>query len=118
MAIGGRPTYGFRYNETRDAYVIGEDAMRIVRRIFRLVAEESMPLRTIKRKLEREGVLPPNGGRFWHTTTIRDIVLDDCYRPHTLEELRDLVSPEVASRLDPDKSHGVSWYNRRRVVTR
>lgn len=62
--------------------------------------------------------LPPNGGRFWHTTTIRDIVLDDCYRPHTFEELRDLVSPEVASRLDPDKSHGVSWYNRRRVATR
>ena len=118
VAIGGRPTYGFRYNEARDAYVIREDAMRVVRRIFRLVAEEGMPLRTIKRKLEREGVLPPNGGRFWHTTTIRDIVLDDCYRPHTLEELRDLVSPEVASRLDPDKSHGVSWYNRRRVATR
>jgi hypothetical protein len=28
------------------------------------------------------------------------------------------VSPEVATRLDPNESHGVSWYNRRRVATR
>jgi len=28
------------------------------------------------------------------------------------------VSPEVAARLDPEKSYGVSWYNRRKVTKR
>jgi site-specific DNA recombinase len=41
-------------------------------------------------------------------------VLDDVYRPHTFEEIRELVLPEVAARLDPEKYYGVWWYNRRR----
>jgi len=68
--------------------------------------------------LQQEGVSPPNGGRLWHTTTIRDIVLDDCYKPHALEEIRDLVSSDVAACLEPGANYGVSWYNRRRVATR
>jgi site-specific DNA recombinase len=36
------------------------------------------------------------------------------YRPHTFEKVKTLVSPEVASHLDPDKSYGVWWFNRRR----
>ena len=118
VGIGGWATYGFRYNSSRDGYLVDEDAAKVVRRIFHLVAQENLPLRTIKRMLEREGVRPPKGGRFWHTTTLRDVILDDCYRPHAFEEIQALVSPEVAGRLDPDKNYGVSWYNRRRVTTR
>lgn len=61
---------------------------------------------------------PPNGGRWWNTQTVRDIVLDDCYKPHTFREMEQLVSPEVTARLDPEKSYGVSWYNKRKVTKR
>jgi site-specific DNA recombinase len=42
-------------------------------------------------------------------------IIDDVYKPHTFEEVKKLVSPEVAARLDPDRRYGVWWYNRQRV---
>ena len=118
VAASPRATYGFRYNATRDGYLLEEESMRVVRRIFRMIGEGCMTLRTVARTLERDGVPPPNGGRWWNTQTIRDIILDDCYKPHTFEEIEQLVNLEVAARLDADKSYGVSWYNRRRVTKR
>src|SRR5918997_693866 len=112
-----RATYGFRYNATRDGYCV-EESMCVVRRIFRMIGEECLTLRTVARTLERDGVPPPNGGRWWNTQTIRDIILDDCYKPHTFEEIEQLVNLEVATQLDTDKYYGVSWYNRRRVMKR
>jgi site-specific DNA recombinase len=38
--------------------------------------------------------------------------------PHTFEEIKELVSPEVAARLDPVQQYGIWWYNRLRVRTR
>jgi site-specific DNA recombinase len=34
------PNYGFEYNEARDNYVLNEERMRVVRRIFRMVGAE------------------------------------------------------------------------------
>src|SRR5215217_5464733 len=113
-----RATYRFRYNATRDGYLVEEESMRIVERIFRTIGEGCMTLGTVALALERDGVPPPNGGSWWNTQTIRDIILDDCYKPHTFEEIEQLVNLEVAARLDTDKRYGVSWYNRRRVTKR
>jgi len=118
VAAQSRPTYGFRFNEARDGYVVDEATMRTVHRIFSMVGEERMALHGVKRAMEAEGIPAPNGGRFWNTNTIRDIVLEDCYRPHSHGEIEDLVSPQVAAALDQAKSYGVWWYNRRRVKTR
>ena len=117
VAAAPRATYGFQFNEARDGYVVDEVSMLTVRRVFRMVGEERMALHGVKRALEAEGVPAPNGGRFWNTNTIRDIVLDDCYRPHSHEEIEALVSPDVSAALDRSESHGVCWYNRRRVKT-
>jgi hypothetical protein len=92
--------------------------MRIVERIFCMIGEGCMTLRTVALTLERDGVPPPNGGKWWNTQTIRDIILDDCYKPHTFEQIEQLVNLEVAARLHTHKSYGVSWYNRRRVTKR
>jgi hypothetical protein len=40
------------------------------------------------------------------------------YRPHTYEEIKALVSPEVALQLDPKKRYGIWWFNRRRYETK
>jgi site-specific DNA recombinase len=87
VAASPRATYGFQYNSARDGYLVNEESMRVVRRIFLVVGEEGMPIRAVARTLERETVPPPNGGKFWRTQTIRYSILDDCYRPHTFEEL-------------------------------
>jgi site-specific DNA recombinase len=92
--------------------------MRTVRRVFSMVGEERMALHGVKRALIADGNPAPNGGRFWNTNTIRDIVLDDCYRPHSYSEIEEFVSPEVAAALDQCKNYGICWYNRRRVKTR
>ena len=113
--------YGFRYNEARDGYEIDAETMPVVRRIFAMVAD-GLPLNAVAERLTREGVGLPysryRGVKRWNVTFIRDcIVGDDVYRPHTFEEICTLVRPEVASRLDPDKSYGIWWFNRRRSKT-
>jgi hypothetical protein len=62
-----------------------------------------------------EGVPAPAGGRSWSRTTLRNIVLDDCYFPFTYGEVVALVAPEVAERLDESQSYGIWWYNKNRT---
>ncbi len=42
---------------------------------------------------------------------MRSAILDHVYRPHTYEEVKALVTPEVAARLDPGGSYGIFWHN-------
>ena len=113
--------YGFRYNDARDGYEVDAETMPIVRRIFATVAD-GLPLNAVAERLTREGIALPysryRDAKRWNVTFIRNcIVGDDVYRPHTFEEISALVRPEVASRLDPNKSYGIWWFNRRRSKT-
>jgi site-specific DNA recombinase len=108
------PDYGFDYNGARDNYVVDEEKMQVVRRIFRMVGAEGESLNSVKKTFDREGVPTPRGSRYWGATFIKRVITDDVYRPHAFEEVKALVSPEVASRLDPDERYGVWWFNRRR----
>jgi site-specific DNA recombinase len=117
-----RPHYGFHYNDARDNYVVVEEEMQVVARIFRMVGEEGASLLRVKRTLEREGVPSPNGKRIWGKFFIRECIKDDAYKAHTNKEIETLVekgqmAPEVAARLDPAKRHGVWWFNRHRTTT-
>jgi site-specific DNA recombinase len=106
--------YGFKYNATRDGYEVDEGTMPTVRRIFRMVGLEGYSLRKIKQRFEAEGLPTPGGKRYWSETFVREVVKDDVYRPHSFEEIKALVTPEVAARLDPDTSYGIWWFNRQR----
>jgi hypothetical protein len=66
----------------------------------------------------REGVPAPAGGENWNHNAIRRIVLSDLYEPHSCEEVRAMVSPEVAARLDLDCEYGVWWFNTKRTTRR
>ena len=114
------PNYGFRYNAVRDGYEVDEEAMRVVRRIFRMVGSERQTLYAVKRALEKEGVPTPGGARFWHVKCIRNYLQEDAYKPHTHEEIMAMVeagqmSASVAAGLGPSKSYGIWWFNRRRT---
>jgi site-specific DNA recombinase len=110
------PNYGFEYNAARDNYVVNEDTMRIVRRIFRMVGAEGQSLNSVKKNFDSEGVPTPKGSRYWGNTFIQRVITDDAYRPHSLDEVGALVSQEVASRLDPNEHYGVWRFNRRRRI--
>jgi site-specific DNA recombinase len=118
LVAGPRPSFGFKYNATRDNYVVDEEQMGIIRRIFREVGAEGRTMYAVKAALDREHVTPPLGGRFWSLKYIRDRILDDVYRPHSYGEVSSLVSPSVATRLNPSESYGIWWFNRRRYQTR
>jgi site-specific DNA recombinase len=114
------PNYGFRYNDTRDGYEVDEEAMRVVRRIFRMVGSEHRTLYAVKRTFEREGIPTPGGARFWHAKCIRNYLSEDVYKPHTRDEIMAMVdagqmSSAVAAALDPNKRYGIWWFNRRRT---
>ena len=74
-----------------------------------------MSVNGIKRALDAEGVPTPSGRKYWHWRAIQSFIMDDVYRPHSLEELKELVTPEVAAWLNVGRSYGVWWYNRQRV---
>jgi site-specific DNA recombinase len=114
------PNYGFKYNAARDGYEVDEEAMRVVRRIFRMIGSERRTLYAVKRTLEREGVPTPGGARFWHAKCIRNYLSDDVYKPHTRDEITAMVdagqmSAAVAAGLDPNERYGIWWFNRRRT---
>ncbi len=117
VVAGHTPNYGFRYNASRDGYEVDEEKMAVVRRIFRMVAVERKTTHSVARTLEREGVPNPGGGRYWYKRRIKTMILDDVYRPRTLQEVDTLVAPEVAARLDPEGLYGIWWFNRRRTAT-
>ena len=89
------PDYGFRYNAARDNYLVHEEEMRIVRRVFRMVGAEGRPMNAVKKAFDREEVPTPGGAGFWYQTYLRRMIRDDVYRPHTFEEVAEMVTPEV-----------------------
>jgi len=110
------PNYGFRYNATRDNYLVDTEQMRIVKRTFYLVGVEGVSIRGVKRAFERAGLLTPTGKHNWSTAFIRACIVDDSYKPHTYEEVELLVSAAVAAKLSPEKCHGIWWFNRERIT--
>jgi site-specific DNA recombinase len=107
MAHHGSARYGFTFNDARDAMVVDEEKMAVVRRIFRMVGVEGQPIFAAKRMLDAAGVPTATGKPRWSASMIRDIISSDVYRPHSFEEVEPLVSPEVAARLDPQQSYGL-----------
>jgi site-specific DNA recombinase len=114
VICGATPTYGFRYNETRDGLLINEPEMRMVEKIFHLVAD-GVAVRAIQARLYTEGIAAPKGGPLWDDRVLRRLITNDVYRPHSFEEIAGLVTPEVAARLDPAKEYGIQWFNRKKV---
>jgi site-specific DNA recombinase len=113
----GSPPLGFCFNAERTNFVVDEETMPLVRRVFRLVAEEGEGLSTVKKSLEREGIPTPRGGPLWHCPVLRDVILSDLYKPHDREELEELaergqLSAAVLASLEPEASYGVWWYGR------
>jgi hypothetical protein len=90
---------------------VDPEKIAVVRRIFEMVGAEGKTLHGAKKVLDREGVPTPRRARYWGNRFIRNLILDDVYKPHTFEEVRELVAPEVAVRLDPERHFGVWWYN-------
>jgi hypothetical protein len=117
---GGR--YGFRRVRNGKGKVVGyepiEAEMRIVRRILGWLAE-GRSLYHVQTTLEAEGVPAPRGGDRWHRPTVKDIVNEDSYLPHTPKELKALVAEgllaeEVFAGLDPERPYGINYYGRTR----
>ena len=115
--VTGQPRYGFRYNEAKDELVVHEAEMGIVERIFRMAAN-GFGLNAIQSRLLAAGVPTATGKSVWDHQMIRRVIASDMYRPHSIEEVSELVAPEVAARLDPNRKYGIQWYNRQRVMTR
>src|SRR5215204_3344534 len=113
-----RPPYGFQYNDARDNYVVDPEKMAVVERMFRMVGVEGYTMNATRLAFNREGVRPPSGGRFWSPKYVREAIRDDVYRSHSYEEVAELVSPDVAARLDPKKRYGIWYFNRRPYVTK
>jgi site-specific DNA recombinase len=114
---GPKANFGFRFNETNDGLVIYEPEMRIAEKIFSMAASGMGP-KAMQTRLYAEGIPSPTGKAMWpHRILKVQMALNDLYKPHTYDEIVPLLSPEVAAGLDPNKSYGIWWYNRRNVIT-
>jgi len=112
---GPKPPYGFRYNATHDALIVYEPEMVVVEKVFRMAASGLGP-GAIQTRLYAEGVPSPTGKRMWQRQVLRRMVENDIYLPHTHDEVREWVRPEVAAKLDPELGYGLWWYGRHEVT--
>jgi DNA invertase Pin-like site-specific DNA recombinase len=109
------PAYGFSYNASRDGYLVNEETMPAVVRVFEDVAG-GLSLRATAKALARDRIPSPTGKQVWNSYSLRAMILDDLYRPHTPEEIQGLVqegllTAGVAGRLDPSRPYGIWWGN-------
>lgn len=114
---GPKPPYGFTFEQDaagKDVLIVHEPTMQVVRYIFRLLAVEGASQHSLRDRLEAEGIEAPSGRR-WNTTTLRNIVRSDLYKPHSYEEVVSLVSSEVAAKLDKEEQYGLWTWNRRKT---
>ena len=85
MGASPRPRYGFSYVRDGDGkpvgYKLDPDTMPIVLRIFSMLAD-GYAIHAAARALEDDGVPAPRGGIYWSRRTVREIALEDTYRPH------------------------------------
>jgi site-specific DNA recombinase len=112
--VSTTPNYGFQLNATKDGLEVYEPEMIVVERIFQMAAE-GLGTAAIQARLHTEGVSAPRGGQTWYRQVIRRLIDSDVYRPHTVEEIAGMVTPEALARVGPDKQYGVQWYNRQKV---
>ena len=110
-----RAHYGFKHDDSGEAYVVDEEEMGVVRRVFRDVVN-GQTLYKVRRALELEGVPAPEGGRYWSASFLRTLIDEDVYKPLTCAEIAEMVAPGVAVRLEKSESYGLFWYNRTRTV--
>jgi site-specific DNA recombinase len=108
-----RPKYGFAFTPEKEALLVNEGQITVVRRIFEMVGPEGKTINATRLALSRQGVPTARGARSWSAQAIRDYILDDAYKAHDHQEVADLVSPDVLGSLDPERRYGVWWFNRR-----
>jgi site-specific DNA recombinase len=112
---GPKAPYGFRYNASCDALIVHEPEMVVVEKAFGMAASGLGP-GAIQTRLHAEGVPSPTGKRMWQRQVLKRMVENDIYLPHTYDEVREVVRPEVAARLDPELGYGLWWYGRHEVT--
>ncbi len=112
-----RTRYGFKANTAGTGYEVDEEKMEIVRRIFRMIGVDRTGVHGVVTAFKKEGIPTPTGNKVWTRAIVKRFVREDSYKPHAFEELRDVVSPDVLSRLDETESYGLYYYNREKVVT-
>ena len=128
--VAGTAPYGFRFTPDRKTFEVEESEALIIRKIFRMAAE-GVGLNGIASALMAGGVPTPRGqrgakgsgdGRTWSRAVLRQMVLSDCYLPHSPDDLWALVESgnldrTVLASLDPETVYGVWWFNREGVET-
>lgn len=114
-----RTRFGFKATPDGKGYEVDEEQMRVVRRIFHMIGVEKAGIREVIRNLKRTTVLTPRGKSIWVQDTVRNLILEeDSYKPHTYDELKEILSATVLATVDPTKTYGVYYFNRDKVVRR
>jgi site-specific DNA recombinase len=107
-----RTRFGFKATPDGKGYEVDEEQMKVVRRIFHLIGVEKAGIREVIRNLKRATVLSPRGKSIWAQVTVRNVILEDSYKPHTFDQLKEILSEPVLSTIDPPKTYGVYYFNR------
>src|SRR3712207_1126522 len=116
IVAGRKPKYGFSFTADKDSLLMDEEQMAVVRRIFEMVGPEAKTINATRLALNREGVPTASGARAWSAQAVRANLLDGAYKPHTYQEIGELVSADVLRSLDPKRLCGVWWFNRRKYA--
>src|SRR5215204_6746626 len=108
---------GFRYGAIGDEVVIYEPEMLVVKKVFEMAAA-GLGSSAIQTHLHCAGMVTREGKPVWSHKVLQRIVKSDVYKPHTYEEVAELVASQVAANLDPNKEYGIRWHNKYKITGR
>ncbi len=81
--VHGGDVYGYKYIRKKGDipahYTKVDEEVKIIEKIFSWFVEEKMPLRTIARKLDNEGVSTIRGGKYWSHSVIHRLLKNSIY---------------------------------------
>ena len=112
-----QPPLSFRYGDIGDEVVIYEPEMLVVKKVFEMTAAGLGSI-AIQSHLHCAGIATREGKLVWSHKVLQRIVKSDVYKPHTYDEVAELVTPQVAARLDPNKEYGIRWHNKYKITGR
>jgi len=74
---GGKPIYGYKLVDGK--HIISEKEAQVIRMIFEGLSNDGFTLTKVQSRLNKMGIPPRNGGKFWYRGVLQRIVRNEAY---------------------------------------
>lgn len=106
--------FGFDFSEDGNSLVPDDEELAVLIRLFEGLAA-GRTAGEVTREFEAMGILTPTGLTNWNARTVTHLLESPLYRPLSAAEAGEMVTPEVAAKLEDGRVYGLWTWGRREI---